>query len=71
MESGLQKGLLCPFATRLQCLKMSAGRVISPAMHEEWFLDKIITNAEESLFMLQKLHVGALFLWVLYPLKRH
>lgn len=49
--------------------------VISPAMHKEWFLYKIITNAEESIFMLQnmlqKLHMGALFLWMLYPLKRH
>lgn len=44
-------------------------------MHKEWFLYKIITNAEESIFMLQnmlqKLHMGALFLWMLYPLKRH
>lgn len=75
MKVNYRKDCFAHLPPIFKCLKTSAGRVISPPMHKEWFLDKIITNSEESIFMLQnmlqKLHMGALFLRMLYPLKRH
>lgn len=54
-----------------QCLKVQVGAATPPATHEEWFLDKVNTNAQEPQICAAE-HVAKapcrhIVLWMLYP----